>query len=101
MRFISMMLMVTLAVAQTPPPAAAPAPAKVKPPRVPKPGIPGLAKPIETVKPDFVFAVEGTPDWLVASDDAMWVSAIRSTKVARMNPKTGKVDALKAAGTVR
>lgn len=96
MRLLLLLLIAVLAAEaqSTTPPPASPAPAKVKPPRIPKPGIPGLAKPIESVKPDAVYSVEGTPDWLVASDDAMWVSAIRSTKVARLNPKTGKVDAV-------
>jgi virginiamycin B lyase len=83
--------------------ASKPQPAKAKRVRTPRPGVPGVQKPISTVTPDMVFAVENTPDWLVSSgtekDGAMWVSAIRGTKVARMNPKTGKVDALIELGT--
>jgi YVTN family beta-propeller protein len=68
-------------------------------PRPPKPGVktPGVKIPIERLKPDAVFSVPGTPDWL-AIDEAAWVSNEPRDSVTRMDPATNKVVATITVG---
>src|SRR5688500_12952069 len=69
------------------------------PQRPPKPGVktPGVRIPIERLKPDAVFPVPGTPDWL-AIDEAVWVSNKPKDSVSRLDPKTNTVTATIAVG---
>src|SRR5678810_1037150 len=46
--------------------------------------------PIERLKPDAVFQVGGTPDWL-AIDEHVWVSNKPTDSVSRFDPKTNPV----------
>jgi virginiamycin B lyase len=71
--------------AQAPPPAAPPA-------HTPRPGVKtaGVKIPIERLKPDAVFQVGGTPDWL-AIDEHVWVSNKPTDSVSRFDPKTNQV----------
>ena len=63
------------------------------------PGVktPGVKIPIERLKPDAVFQVPGTPDWL-AIDEAVWVSNKPKDSVRRLDPKTNNVAATIAVG---
>jgi hypothetical protein len=56
--------------------AQPPAPATPRPERPPRPGVstPGVKRDISTLKPIAVFPAEGTPDWQVVTEDAVWVS---------------------------
>jgi virginiamycin B lyase len=67
--------------------------------RPPKPGVttPGVKIPIERLKPDAVFIVPGTPDWL-AIDESGWVSNGPKDSVTRMDPATNKVVATVTVG---
>ena len=60
----------------------------------PRPGVktPGVKIPIERLKPEAVFPVPGTPDWL-AIDEAVWVSNKPKDSVSRLDPKTNTVAA--------
>ena len=71
----------------------------VQTPRPPRPGVktPGIRVPIERLKPDAVFPVPGTPDWL-AIDDAVWVSNEPKNTVSRLDPKTNTVAATVQVG---
>jgi virginiamycin B lyase len=69
----------------------APAPNKGARKMPPKPGIPGLSKPIDTLKPDAIFPVEGVPDWLTMTEDAAWVSNKPKDSISRMDVKSNKV----------
>lgn len=62
------------------------------PARTPRPGVktPGVKVPIERLKPDAVFQVGGTPDWL-AIDEHVWVSNKPTDSVSRFDPKTNQV----------
>jgi virginiamycin B lyase len=62
--------------------------------RTPRPGVKtaGVKIPIERLKPDAVFAVPGTPDWL-AIDEAVWVSNKPRDSISRLDPKTNTVAA--------
>ena len=53
----------------------------------PKPGVstPGVRIPMSRLKPDAVFDIGGTPDWL-AIDEDVWVSNKPKDSVTRMSP---------------
>src|SRR5882724_2222440 len=57
-----------------------------------KPGVktPGVQIPMTSLKPEAVFEVPGTPDW-IAIGDAVWISNKPKNSVARFDPKTNKV----------
>jgi YVTN family beta-propeller protein len=54
--------------------------------------------PIASLKPDSVFEVPGSPDW-IASDESVWVSNFPKGTVSRLDPKTNKVAATIATGS--
>jgi virginiamycin B lyase len=76
-------------------PQAIPAPAVKKGPgkRPSPPGVstPGVKREMSTITPDAVFPVEGTPDWQVLTDDAVWVTNGPKNTVHRLDPKTNQV----------
>ena len=63
-------------------------------PPPPKPGVktPGVKIPIERLKPEAVFPVPGSPDW-IAVDEDVWISNKPKDSVARLDPKTNTVAA--------
>jgi YVTN family beta-propeller protein len=71
-----------------------------RPPRPPKPGVstPGVKREMATIKPDAVFPVEGAPDWLVLTDDAVWVTSAPRNTVHRLDVKTNQVVAVITVG---
>src|ERR1700727_3073172 len=73
---------------QTPPPDMQ----KKRPQRAPKPGVstPGVKREMSAIKPHAVFPIEGTPDWQVLTDDAVWVTNGPKNTVHRLDPKTNK-----------
>jgi len=58
---------------------------------------PGVQIPIAQLKPEAVYDVPGTPDWL-AIDDDMWVSNSPKGTVSRLDSKTSTVVATVATG---
>jgi len=65
-----------------------------RPAKPPKPGVktPGVQMPITLLKPDAVFAVPGSPDWIAVGQD-VWISNKPKNSVTRLDPKTNKVAA--------
>jgi len=63
--------------------------------RPPRPGVstPGVKREMSTIKPDAVFPIEGTPDWQVLTEDAVWVSNGPKNTVHRLNVKTNQPEA--------
>jgi virginiamycin B lyase len=63
------------------------------PQRPPRPGVstPGVKRDITAIKPIAVFPVEGTPDWQVVTEDAVWVTSAKTNMVHRLDAKTNKV----------
>jgi YVTN family beta-propeller protein len=51
---------------------------------------PGVQIPIDRLKPEAVFDVPGSPDW-IAVEDSVWISNEPKDSVARIDPKTNKV----------
>ncbi len=68
--------------------------------RPPRPGVstPGVRREMSSIKPDAIFAAEGTPDWQVTTEDAEWVSNGPKNTVHRMDPKTNTVTAVISVG---
>jgi YVTN family beta-propeller protein len=83
-------VLLTCAYAQTPAP---------RPQRPPKPGVktPGVQIPMSALKPEAVFEIPGTPDWIVI-DEHVWVSNRPRNTVARLDPKTNTVAETIAVG---
>ena len=63
-------------------------------PSVPKPGVKAVQTPFETLKPSHTFDVGGAPDWMVFTDDAVWISNRPQKKLYRIDPATNKVAAV-------
>jgi YVTN family beta-propeller protein len=63
--------------------------AMLQTPPVPKPGVKtaGVKIPIERLKPEAIFPVPGSPDW-IAVDESVWISNKPKDSVARLNPET-------------
>jgi virginiamycin B lyase len=70
-----------------------PANTQKRPPRPPKPGVstPGVKREMSALTPDAVFPVEGTPDWQVVTDDAVWVTNGPKNTVHRLDVRTNRV----------
>jgi virginiamycin B lyase len=64
--------------------------------RPPRPGVstPGVTRPISAITPAAVYAVDGTPDWLVVTADAVWVANGPKNTVHRLDPKTNEAVAV-------
>jgi YVTN family beta-propeller protein len=68
--------------------------------RPPKPGVsaPGVRREMSSITPDAVFAVEGSPDWQVTTEDAQWVSNAPKNTVHRLDANTNTVAAVISVG---
>ena len=69
-------------------------------PRPPKPGVktPGVQIPIERLKPDAVFGVPGTPDWLAIDEARLGVEQAEGQRVAASTRRRNTVAATIAVG---
>ena len=62
-----------------------------RPQRPPKPGIKEVQRPMDQVKPEFVFSVPGVPDWTTAGPDGIWVSNKPKGTISKLDAKTNTV----------
>ena len=71
-----------------------------RPSSTPRPGVgaPGVKRSIAAIKPIAVFPVDGSPDWQVVTEDAVWVTSAKTNTVHRLDPKVNKVVATVAVG---
>ena len=53
--------------------------------------VPGVQRSMADLKPEVVFSVEGTPDWMVVTDDAVWITSSKVNHVVRMDASANKV----------
>jgi len=60
---------------------------------------PGVKRGMSAIKPIAVFPVDGSPDWQVVTDDAVWVTSAKTNTVRRLDPKTNKVVATVDVGS--
>jgi streptogramin lyase len=58
-----------------------------------KPGVKEVQIPFESLKPSATFKIGETADWVLMTDDAVWIAATKPYSVQRINPATNKVDA--------
>jgi len=58
----------------------------------PRPGVttPGVRRSMADLHPDASFAVEGQPDWMVVTDDAVWVTSSNVNHVVRLDAATNR-----------
>src|SRR6202521_5860095 len=56
-------------------------------PDPPRPGVttPGVRRSMADIHPLATFAVEGEPDWMVVTDDAVWVTSSNVNHVGRLD----------------
>ena len=61
-------------------------------PDPPRPGVstPGVRRAMSDVHPLATFVVEGSPDWMVVTDDAVWVTSASANHVVRLDAKTNR-----------
>ncbi len=83
-------------------PSGTPAPGakKERQKRPPKPGVatPGVRREMSSITPLAVFPAEGSPDWQVMTEDAVWVTNGPKNTVHRLDPKTNTVAAVVTVG---
>src|SRR6202521_5454698 len=65
-------------------------------PDPPRPGVttPGVRRSMSDVHPLATFAVEGEPDWMVVTEDAVWVTSSNVNHVVRLDPATNRTGAV-------
>jgi YVTN family beta-propeller protein len=61
-------------------------------PSVPGVNIPGVRRSMDDIHPQATFTVEGRPDWMVVTDDAVWATSSNVNHVVRLNPTTNRPD---------
>jgi hypothetical protein len=60
---------------------------------VPRPGVKEVQVPFASLKPSATIKVGGTADWVLITDDAVWVASTKPDAVQRIDPATNKVAA--------
>lgn len=58
---------------------------------VPKPGVKEVQVPFASLKPSATIKVGGTADWVLISDDAVWVASTNPDAVLRIDPATNRI----------
>jgi len=58
---------------------------------VPKPGIKSVQVPFSFVTPSVTLKVGGTADWVLVTEDAVWVAGTKPYAVLRIDPVTNKI----------
>jgi len=71
----SLLLAATLAAAQNPP-------------DVPKPGIPAIQAPFSSLKSVATFKIGKDADWILITEDTVWVTSSEPASIHRIDPKT-------------
>ncbi|HZZ14393.1 MAG TPA: hypothetical protein VFE08_00355 [Candidatus Sulfotelmatobacter sp.] len=62
----------------------------------PRPGVstPGVRRAMANLHPQATVAVEGQPDWMVVTEDAVWVTSSNVNHVVRLDPATNQVSTI-------
>lgn len=62
----------------------------------PRPGVtaPGVRRSMAYLHPQATFAVAGQPDWMVITEDAVWVTSSNVNHVVRLDPATNQPGAI-------
>jgi hypothetical protein len=62
-----------------------------------KPGVKNVQVPFASLMPNTTFKIGGTADWVLVTDDAIWVAGTKPYSVQRLDPITNRIVA-KVAG---
>ncbi len=62
--------------------------------KVPKPGIKEVQVPFSSLRTSATIKVGGTADWVLVTDDAVWVASTKPYAVLRIDPSTNKILAM-------
>lgn len=57
----------------------------------PKPGVPAVQVPFDSLTPSNTFDVGGVPDWMVITNDSVWLANRPQKKVRRIDPATNTI----------
>src|SRR5438067_11761278 len=60
---------------------------------VPKPGVTEAQVPFASIRPSATIKIGGTADWVLATDDAVWVASTKPFAVLRIDPATNRITA--------
>ena len=58
---------------------------------LPKPGIREVQVPYSSIKPIATIKIGGTADWVLVTEDAVWVASTKPFAVVRIDPATNKI----------
>lgn len=58
---------------------------------VSKPGVKEVQVPFASIKPSATIKIGGTADWVLVTDDAVWVASTKPYAVFRIDPATNKI----------
>jgi YVTN family beta-propeller protein len=56
-----------------------------------RPGVKGVQAPFASLKPSATIKVGGTADWVLITDDAVWVASTKPYAVHRIDPATNRI----------
>jgi hypothetical protein len=57
----------------------------------PKPGVKGVQVPFASLKPSATLKIGGTADWVLVTDDAVWVAGTKPYSVQHIDPITNRI----------
>lgn len=57
----------------------------------PKPGVKGVQVPFASLKPSTTLKIGGTADWVLVTDDAVWVAGTKPYSVQHIDPITNRI----------
>jgi len=58
---------------------------------VPKPGVKGVQVPYSSIKPSITIKIGGTADWVLVTDDAVWVASTKPYAILRIDPVSNTI----------
>jgi hypothetical protein len=59
--------------------------------KIAKPGIKEVQIPYSSIKPTATMKIRGTADWVLVTEDAVWVAGTKPFAVLRINPATNRI----------
>jgi virginiamycin B lyase len=58
---------------------------------VPRPGIKEVQVPFASLRPNATFKIGGTADWVLVTEDSIWVAGTKPYSVQRIDPRTNSI----------
>jgi virginiamycin B lyase len=59
--------------------------------KIPKPGVKGVQAPFASLKPSATLKIGKTADWVLVTNDAVWVTGTKPYSVQRIDPSTDRI----------